>query len=302
MSTDNLICAVIVTYNPVIDDLVNTISTLKKQNCDVIIVDNSASQFELDENLKIKYLWLGGNKGIATAQNKGIEYSLSKKYKYTIFFDQDSKIPEAFVSTMLNYAEENEFPVSAPVFYDEKRGFEYAITHVNKNGTRKKLFSNGSPKPFKSSVVISSGTLVRNSLIEEIGPMDDGLFIDYVDTEWCLRSFAKGYLVAINPSAVMLHSIGNSSFSLFGFCVPVHSASRRYYRVRNSFKLLHYPHVPKLLAIREIIFSTIHSFLLIIHEQDRGNYFKTFINGVWDGMRNINGENPRTLKNSDEKN
>lgn len=297
MSNEKEICAIIVTYNPVIEDLEKTLNSLKLQNCPYIIIDNSPSkQVELIKYTD-EYVWLSGNKGIAYAQNVGIKYCLDNNFANVIFFDQDSKIPDSFVSSMIDFASREKALIAAPVFYDEAKGFEYAITHINKNGTRVKIYSKGSDKPFTSSVVISSGTLVNCRLFEEIGTMDASLFIDYVDTEWCLRCFAKGYLVHINPSAVMVHSIGNSSLKILGFRVPVHSATRRYYRVRNSVRLFRYPHVPKLLAFREVIFSCIHSLLLIVHEKKRLDYFHSFINGIWDGVRNIGNENPRTTVN-----
>lgn len=288
------ICAIIVAYNPVLTDLMQTIASLKRQLCDVVVVDNSPLEIMELKDAGIEYRWLKGNKGIALAQNVGIEYCVENGYENVIFFDQDSKIPDNFIENMLQFAMDNNALISAPVFYDEARGFEYAITHVKKNGLREKLYSHGRKETFTSSVVISSGSLVKTSLFDTVGMMDASLFIDYVDTEWCLRCFDQNHLVYINPNAVMIHSIGNSSFSVFGFCVPVHSAARRYYRVRNAFRLLRYSHVPKLLALREIIFCVVHSLILIFHEKDKKNYLKSFISGVWDGIRNVAGENPRT--------
>jgi len=294
MNNTKEICAIIVAYNPVLSDLTQTITSLKIQGCDVVVVDNSPSETEELKEAGIEYRWLKGNKGIALAQNIGIEYCIESGYENVIFFDQDSKIPDTFITNMLQFSAENNALIAAPVFYDEARGFEYAITHIKKNGFREKLYSRGEKKTFTSSVVISSGSLVKTSLFDQVGMMDASLFIDYVDTEWCLRCFDKDHLVYINPNAVMIHSIGNSSFSVLGFTVPVHSAARRYYRVRNAFRLLRYPHVPKLLALREITFCVVHSVILIFHENDKKNYFKSFVSGVWDGIRNVAGENPRT--------
>nr|WP_253273454.1 glycosyltransferase [Capnocytophaga sp. oral taxon 323] len=39
------------------------------------------------------YHFIGGNKGIATAQNIGINYFKQNKYAFIIFFDQDSIPP-----------------------------------------------------------------------------------------------------------------------------------------------------------------------------------------------------------------
>jgi rhamnosyltransferase len=294
MENSKTICAIIVAFNPIMSELKETIAILNQQRCDIIVVDNSPYELSELKQLPIVYQWVQGNKGIAFAQNQGVLYCQENKYQNIIFFDQDSKIPATFIFDMISFATNNRASIAAPIFYDEARGFEYAITHIDANGFRQKLYSNGSKEPFTSSVVISSGTLVKTTLFNTIGLMDESLFIDYVDTEWCLRCYKSGYLVFINPEAKMIHSIGNSSFSVFGFNIPVHSPARRYYRVRNSLKLLRYSHVPKLLALREIFFCAIHSLILIAHEKDKTNYLKSFLLGIKDGICNIEGENPRT--------
>lgn len=291
--SDDTICAVIVTYNPSLKSLLQLLDQLSRQYCDSIIVDNSDVENEIVKNSAVNYIWLGGNKGIATAQNIGITECKIKKYDYVIFFDQDSNISDGFISALYDPMVKNSFQISAPVFFDEKRAFEYAITDVKRNGSRVKLYSEGKTEPFTSSVVISSGTMVRIEVFDAVGQMDDGLFIDYVDTEWCLRCFAKDILVHVIPQAKMVHSIGDNTLSFFKFNVPVHSAFRRYYRVRNSFHLLRYKHVPKLLAFREIIFCVIHSAILIIKQKNRKEYLLSFLAGIRDGLLNVRGEKPK---------
>lgn len=62
-----------------------------------------------------------------------------------------------------------------------------------------------------------------------------GIFIDYVDTEWCFRALSKGYKLYMSEKAVMRHSVGDDTINLLNFKIPVHSGYRRYYRVRNLF-------------------------------------------------------------------
>ncbi|QLK60819.1 rhamnosyltransferase [Enterobacteriaceae bacterium Kacie_13] len=290
----NDICAIIVTYNPNINPVLNLATELAGQMCDVIVVDNSPVMSKILNSQLFNYIWLGGNRGIATAQNVGINFCIESGYKTIIFFDQDSNINEQFIATLFKPMQENDFKICAPTFYDEKKGFEYAITNVRKSGARVKIFSEGKTEPFTSSIVISSGTIVRTDVFEQVGLMDDGLFIDYVDTEWCLRCFSENILVHIIPQAKMIHSIGDKSFNIFGFCVPVHSPARRYYRVRNAFHLFRYKHVPKLLAIREISFCFIHSFILIFKQKNKKEYLYSFLAGIRDGVLNVRGEKPNS--------
>lgn len=284
----NTICAIIVTYNPIVPRVEKLVTCLQAQRCDCFVIDNSPDKNEIFNSKK--YKWLGGNKGIAQAQNEGIYLALKQKYPYIIFFDQDSDIQNDFVTILLSAMKNNSFDICAPALFDEKRGFEYAIIDIDKNGNRKKIFSEGKTDSFTSSVVISSGTLVRASVFEKVGMMDSRLFIDYVDTEWCLRCFAHGIKVNIIPTARMFHSIGDNSIKIGRFRIPVHSAIRRYYRTRNAIHLLRYGHVPKKMACREIIFSTIHNIILSF-TLFKFSYFKSSFFAVVDGLLNRWGEN-----------
>jgi rhamnosyltransferase len=288
LSKKNNTCAIIVTYNPEVNRVNQLIKQLNEQDVDAVIVDNSPDIIEFFSDKQ--YIWLGGNKGIATAQNKGLDKVIADEYKYVIFFDQDSNIQAGFISALLEPMVTNDYEVCAPVFFDEKKGFEYAITDIKPSGLRRKIFSVDKTKSFTTSVAISSGTIVKSSLFSKVGAMDERLFIDYVDTEWCLRCSEFGVKVNVIPTAKMLHSIGDKSVQFLNFRVPVHSPYRRYYRVRNSIHLLRYSHVPKLMALREIFFSCIHSLILISTQPKKLEYAKYFIYALLDGLRNIWGK------------
>ena len=144
--------------------------------------------------------------------------------------------------------------------------------------------------PVDISVVISSGTMVKSEVFSVVGLMDEKLFIDYVDTEWCLRCAKHGISIRVDPSIVMIHSIGDYSIKLFSFNIPIHSPVRRYYRIRNSLYLLRLSHVPKILAIREVIFSIVHQIIIIAISRDRKNYVSALFRAVFDGLANKNGK------------
>ena len=293
----NNICAIIVTFNPDVKRVYELAIGLKKQNCDFIIVDNSTERHVFWSKIESSsYIWLKANKGIAEAQNVGIAECLKRDYRYIIFFDQDSKIDEHFISLLNAPMELYKYRICAPVFFDEKKGFQYAIIDIKENGSRIKHFVSDKSTVFTTSTAISSGTMVSADVFNQVGVMDSTLFIDYVDTEWCLRCFSHGIKIHIIANARMTHSIGDKSFNLLGFCIPVHNATRRYYRVRNAIHLFRYHHVPKLLAIREFFFSLVHTFILILTQEEKRGYIYSFFNAVSDGVRNVKGENPRRHK------
>ncbi|WP_052249852.1 glycosyltransferase family 2 protein [Tateyamaria sp. ANG-S1] len=53
--------------------------------------------------------------------------------------------------------------------------------------------------------------LLRADMLEEIGPMDDGYFLYFEDTEFCLRAGRAGWKIAHTPKARAVHFRGGSA-------------------------------------------------------------------------------------------
>ncbi|MFH3827692.1 rhamnosyltransferase [Acinetobacter nosocomialis] len=287
------VTAVVITYNPSSNVFI-LINSLKVQGISSVIVDNGSKDFDftiIKTNPDYYLLELGCNLGIATAQNKGIEKAIELGAEHILFFDQDSSIPENYIENLcLDYKllKDNNIDVGAvgPRFIDDRYSFYYKTISIKKNGFRIKHNVSNIVTPLHSTLLISSGSIISVSTLRKVGLMRDNYFIDYVDTEWCLRAESLGYKNFISAKAVMRHTIGDNVINLKFFNVPVHSAFRRYYRVRNAFYLMHEPHVPIILAIREIFFSFIHQIILIIFEKNKSGYLKSYFKGLIDGIKN----------------
>jgi len=289
--------SVIVTYNPDWQAVRLLSQQLSVSEVKTVIVDNSdvPSTNIMIDNCNI--LSLGDNKGIATAQNQGIDYCIEQSADIVVFFDQDSIISADFIEKLVEPIITGNESIVAPTFIDAEKGFFYPIVSVSKFGFRTKTIPSKHSPAFYTNTAISSGTAVKSSVFNIVGKMQDELFIDYVDTEWCLRCHHAGINVLILPDNQMVHSIGDKSFNVLGFTVPVHSPYRRYYRVRNSFEMLRLKHIPTLLGIREVIFSIIHQFLLVLSQQGkRKQYIKYGLIGVWHGIMGVQGK----LENSNK--
>jgi rhamnosyltransferase len=68
--------------------------------------------------------------------------------------------------------------------------------------------------------------------------MDESLFIDLVDVEWCVRAAARGYLFFTASKAAMTHKLGVSSIRLRGKQYAMHEPERGYYFMRNAVLLI----------------------------------------------------------------
>tara|TARA_R110000822_G_scaffold30475_5_gene88834 strand:- start:977 stop:1870 length:894 start_codon:yes stop_codon:yes gene_type:complete len=288
------LAAIVVTYNPHMPRLQLLLEALLPQVAYVVLVDNASNAgvpdalAQLGSDRLIVHC-LDQNTGIAAGQNRGIGLAQQLGCERVVFFDQDSIVGAGFLKTLNQGMHDPAVSITAPVFYDEQAGFGYPLVDILSSGRRKKYRPEDVHAPLDISVAISSGMLVRCSVFEQVGMLDERLFIDYVDTEWCLRCAALGIAVRVNPSAVMTHSIGDKSIRLAGFRVPVHSPLRRYYRVRNAFHLLRMNHVPALMALREVVFGLIHQLILIAVERKRWDYLAFYFRAVRDGLTGVFG-------------
>ena len=55
---------------------------------------------------------------------------------------------------------------------------------------------------------------MKSETYQELGPFEDQLFIDYVDTEYALRMRAAGYRI-VESNVVLNHSLGKMTPHVF---------------------------------------------------------------------------------------
>ncbi|MEQ1109499.1 glycosyltransferase family 2 protein [Acinetobacter seifertii] len=290
-----IIFSVIVTFNPS-ENIFLLVRKLVEQNVLPIIVDNGSKDFnfsDLIDNPNIYFIGLDSNLGIASAQNIGIKKALELGAEYILFFDQDSVIYDGFVRDIVDdyqliLRRNSKIGAVGPRFIDGKNNFYYKAISVSKYGLRVKYNVSEITKPFNSILLISSGSLISVNTLKKVGLMKDKYFIDYVDTEWCMRAEALGYKNYMSSKAIMRHTIGDNIRQTKYFTMPIHSSFRRYYIIRNSFYMLKEPHIPNIFVLHQLVINVIHQFLIIYMVKGRRlEYMKSFINGFKDGLKNF---------------
>ncbi len=287
------IAAIVVTYNP--DEGLNkSTKSLIKQVDSIIMVDNGSNDEgkEIINKIKNKYgekievIFNEENLGIATALNKGVKYALNNDYKWILTMDQDSCAEENMVKIMLEtyYAiDENErkdILSLFPTFID--RGIE----SLDKN--------NENVKYEYVDAEITSGNLLKAEIFEKAGFFDDSLFIDMVDTDYCMRLNKLGIKMIRISGAILNHSIGNSKQvkKLFGtFNTSNHSATRRYYMTRNRFYTWNkYKNLNSFTLNRDKKLFKKEFVKIILGEDDKLNKVKMVLKGYKDYKNGVRGK------------
>ena len=234
------VLAGIIVYNPT-QNLVLLVDKLIKQEIKVILFINKGNIFSdsIIKNKNVIYKDLGKNIGVSSALNKIIEEFLQGEFPYLFTFDQDSMIDSCFIKNMLStfekfYSTNRNIVCCSPSILDIK----FKIKKDNK------LIFKKQKKNYEIQYVnfaITSGSLFNRESFEKVGIMNDLLFIDGVDTDWCERAILLGFNLIKAQNIYLKHKIGSKRINLFGIKKSYHDQDLRvYYIMRNSLYLLIY--------------------------------------------------------------
>ena len=285
--------AVIVAYHPEAAPLAALVATVRKDGLDVIVVDNTPAMFPQVAAVEgAEFVRLGRNAGIAEAQNRGIATARSRGARAILFLDQDSHPPAGLARGLLAALDEGKPGVVGPTCLDAARGFEYPSFRLGRFGLPRPVSGVDAQAPFEVDMMISSGSAATVETFDVAGLMDEDFFIDFVDHEWCLRCRAHGVPIRVLPALVMQHSIGERAVEYGVATTFVHGAARSYYRVRNPFLLFRRSHVPKALALKEIVAGLVHHALALPHATSKGAHLRAGLAGVAHGLAGMTGARP----------
>lgn len=269
-TTNNIkkIYAVIVLYGADIYDVRTLLQTLEDQVDGVVFIDNS----EIDNGadlisrncLQVEYLCLKSNHGIAYAQNIGVEIAIKKGADFILFLDQDSCLYSGVSRAMVDYFEGLEEKHNVAAISGR---YEDSKSRICSSFLIKSRFWYSRISPTKNSefysvqFLISSGMFVPVNIFKDVGFFNSDLFIDHVDTEWCIRALNKGYKLYGFGDLNMSHQIGISQSRIW-FCgrrnVAIHDPVRNYYNIRNSMYII------KLLGNERMMYFLVYKLILYV--------------------------------------
>ena len=268
--------------------------TLVEDGAYVIIVDNTETPY-LDETLfpaQCQIVRLGFNAGIAHAQNLGVQMAIKNNAEVIVFFDQDSTPKSGFLSALVAPLRVGTPDIVAPLCIDEISNIELPSIRIEKYGLPSSILREGKIEPYEVDIIISSGTAITREVFKVVGLFDESFFIDFVDTEWCLRCRSKGIPIRIVPEVTMHHRIGTRSISMGRFVITEHTPRRCYYQLRNCFHLFHKPHIPFLFALKETFSVYLSRIFLLFFVKHRLEYFRYYFKAVKDGLTGVEGPKP----------
>lgn len=289
----NSVAAVIITYN-VENDFKQRINRLKGKVDEIIVVDNGSKAEtinmlnELEKEVTVIYL--EDNKGIASALNKGIKYSIEKGYNWILTLDHDSIITDNMIKNMLTCYEglnnelKEKVAMLVPVHVEEKE-------YQNGSNINEEKASNSYIEVLTE---ITSGALTKAEIYKNVGMYDEKLFIDLVDHDYCLSLNKKGFKIIQVNNATLIHNLGESvKKSVLGLkMIPTnHSPLRRYYMSRNRHYIWdkYKEDFPSWVLTDKRRFIT-ENLKIVLFEDNKIEKFKYIKKGIKDYRNNIFGK------------
>jgi rhamnosyltransferase len=284
------VCAVVITFFPDAG-FSERLEKIAAQVFRVIVVDNGTmgkSGDNLERALRVSgsvtYIRNSENLGVAAALNQGIRKALKEgDCPWIVTFDQDSLPAADMVEKMLTVWRSHPHPERLMVA-GPRTAFVDSTSRTDPPEDRSWR---------EATHVITSGSLISRRAFHLAGYYNEGLFIDYVDIEYCLRLRSLGYQVIEVHSTELLHHMGRLEERLFlGEKVhPTHHPPiRRYYQFRNAL-LLHrqYRESQRPWCRKNRIILMKILILILLYEKQRLRSLFQIIRGIGHGLAGRSG-------------
>lgn len=282
------IYAIVVTFEPVISRFENCISTIKKNFDNILIVNNSPKlQLGNYKSPKVTIINNRKNIGLASGLNVGINEAKKRGADMVAIFDQDSSLDDNFSSKILNkinnLGDTNKIGLFSPIYFN-KITYDYGSIINFKPLRLIRSIPDKDKNVLHPQYVITSGSFIPMTALDDIGLMRDELFIDFIDIEWCLRARKLGYEIVAFPNIEMTHYLGESSVSVMGNRYPIHSPLRMYYYFRNSIYLYQSADIDWNWTLIDASRNVLRFLFYVFFVKDRLKYIKYIFKGYYHGF------------------
>jgi GT2 family glycosyltransferase len=295
------LCAVVVLYQPE-PEVEENLRVLLAECGRVIVADNGTPE---EQRVRwsalpgVEWLAMGGNVGVAEALNRGFAHVREQGGAWAVAFDQDSRPEPGMVRSLWRAAQAlPRAAVICPRIHEagsDPAAYRWVARHPKLPVFFQRVPCTGADLP-EVTMAVTSGSLFDLAAWEQLGRFDGGFFIDYIDTEYCLRVIRAGRTVAIAGDALLQHRLGaRAQHVLLGrdFRSMNHAPFRHFYMARNRVATwrrhaLAVPHW----AVFDFCFMCYNLGRVLLFEQQRWAKVKAMVRGTWHGLCGRSGPMP----------
>jgi rhamnosyltransferase len=296
------LCGIVVTYHPD-QEVAENLRAMVAECGHVLVVDNGSldsARIAMGAVPGVQVIALGENRGVAAALTIGVRRALGLGNRWVVTFDQDSKPQPGMVAALwASHLRQPRAAIIGPCIVESSAGHS-GYRWVRRNPRWGCLFQRvpcaGEDLP-EVTMMVTSGSMMELDTWAAVGGFDDGLFIDYVDIDYCLKVVASGRTIAVSAAAKLDHRLGaRQSGRLLGrdFRPTHHAAFRHYYMSRNRIRMWwrHGWRAPHWLAF-DVSFAAYNLIRVLVWEPGKRQKMGAMIRGTLDGLMGRSGPLPR---------
>lgn len=261
----------------------------------IVIVDNGSTDGSAETLAAIDGVDVirnGRNLGYAGGVNVGIRHAMQIGADYAWLLNSDATVGPDVLGKLLAVSEADPtIGLVSPVFHDPAAPDtpEFCLGRFEPRSR----YANQTASPAEADdwqrshadevILLGTALLIRRSLVDAIGGLDDRFFAYVEDVDYCLRATAAGFHSVAVPDAVVYHK----------FKTPVEAPAScpdylHYFMSRNY--LLLWKKLPRPFLLRKAALWFLRQ-RLIQAERMAGNSgaIDALLAGLWDGVRGIGG-------------
>ena len=219
---------IILTWNS-LDILKRCLSSIETSTTlndyEIIIIDNNSTdqtrEFlkSIDSIDSYQIILNSHNRGVGPARNQGLRIA---KGDYILILDVDTIVTNYSIDKLVEYLEQNpKTGLVAPKLIDINSNLQFTcrkfptimtklLRRIPFNFAREllskeEMYNWDHDDIIEVDYVIGACQLIRRSVIEKVGLLDEKIFYGPEDVDFCLRIWQAGYKVVYNPEAVIIH-------------------------------------------------------------------------------------------------
>jgi len=223
LSVTPSVLIVIINWNSLQDTLacLESLKQLSYSNFKTLVVDNGSSENPANE-IRTKYpevllFEAGSNLGFTGGNNLGLTYALEQGIEYTLLLNADTTIEPDFLQHLVEALNtDDKAGIAGPsiYYYDHPQTLwsaggeiDWQCGDTQMIGIDEADAGQFGVAPRAVDFISGCALLVKMSMVQTVGNLDERFFAYYEETEWCVRSARYGYRILHVPQAKIWHKI-----------------------------------------------------------------------------------------------
>ncbi len=220
----------------------DNVSTFAHSNVETLVVDNASTdgsaEMVADEFPEARLIRNAENLGYARANNIGI---VESRGRYVLLLNSDTIVPPGTLAKLVAFmdAHPQAAACSPRLLQPDGKPQPYAFggdptpgyllrRGINRLLFRRPLHDWGISQPMQVDWVSGACLMARRAAIEQVGLLDEAMFMYFEDNDWCRRMRLAGWQIWYVPTVAITH-IGGAGLKQNPAAQRAYRASLRYF-------------------------------------------------------------------------